>query len=158
MSLLSTMKGLPLAYNKDMQEDKEAVFDALDTTKISLKAAAIVLDNTFLNEKRALEAAQDGYLNSTEFAEYLVRKGVPFRTAHHAVGEAVLFAISQNKELNELSLEDLSRSAPQVTDDVFDALSLSQTIRSKSSIGGTAPIRVREALKRASRMVGLKDG
>ena len=158
ISLLSIMKGLPLAYNKDMQEDKEAVFDVADTTKISLQAAAVVLDNTTLDEERALEAAQKGYLNATELADYLVRKGVPFRTAHHAVGEAVLFALSRNIELHELSLADLKRFAPDASQDVFEALSVSQTLASKRSTGGTAPSRVSEALRKAARSVNTKHG
>ena len=104
MALLAMIKGLPLAYNKDMQEDKEAVFDTADTVNISLRAAAIVLDNTTVNEERTREAATAGYLNATELADHLVKKGVPFRTAHETVGRAVLYAISRGKQLHELVL------------------------------------------------------
>ena len=149
MSLLTMMKGLPLAYNKDMQEDKEAVFDTVDTVKISLRAAAIVVENAVVNEERTREAATKGYLNATELADYLVKKAVPFRTAHEAVGRAVLFAIDEGKELNELTVEELKQFAAEIGDDVADALSLDATLAAKSAIGGTSPARVNEALKTA---------
>jgi argininosuccinate lyase len=143
------LKGLPLAYNKDMQEDKEAVFDTVETVSISLKTAAIVLDNVTVNELRSAEAASSGYLNSTELADYLVRKGVPFREAHEAVGKSVLFAIDQNKELGALSLFDLRKFSKKFEDDVFDSLTLKQTLASKNVIGGTAPAQVKGALREA---------
>ncbi len=149
MSLLAMMKGLPLAYNKDMQEDKEAVFDTVDTVKISLRAAAIVVENAVVNEERTREAATKGYLNATELADYLVKKGVPFRTAHEAVGRAVLFAIDEGKELNELSVDELKQFAAEIGEDVADALSLDATIGAKSAIGGTSPVRVMAALDAA---------
>lgn len=149
MSLLAMMKGLPLAYNKDMQEDKEAVFDTVDTVKISLRAAAIVVENAVVNEERTREAATKGYLNATELADYLVKKGVPFRTAHEAVGRGVLFAIDEGKELNDLSVDELKQFAVEIGDDVSDALSLDSTLSAKSTIGGTSPVRVTEALKTA---------
>jgi argininosuccinate lyase len=149
MSLLAMLKGLPLAYNKDMQEDKEAIFDTVDTVAICLKTAAIVLDNLTVNESRTKQAASTGYLNATELADYLVRKGVPFREAHEAVGKAVLTAIDQNKELGELSIAELRKFSKKIDDDVFDSLSLKQTLSSKSAVGGTAPPQVKEAMKAA---------
>lgn len=118
MALLATLKGLPLAYNKDMQEDKEGVFDTVDTVNISLRAAAIVLDNLTVNEARTLDAAAKGYLNATELADYLVKKGIPFRTAHEAVGRAVLFAIGEGLELNELTVEQLQQFSSEIGPDV----------------------------------------
>ena len=153
VSLLTMIKGLPLAYNKDMQEDKEAVFDTVDTVKISLRAAAIVLDNATLNEDRAREAAQTGYLNATDLADYLVRKGTPFRTAHEAVGKMVLLGIEKGKELNDLTLEDMQSIIPDIQSDVFDALEQEQTLSCKSAIGGTAPSRVEASLKKAKALV-----
>lgn len=149
MSLLAMMKGLPLAYNKDMQEDKEAVFDTVDTVKISLRIAAIVVENAIVNEERTLDAATNGYLNATDLADYLVKKGVPFRTAHEAVGRAVLFAIDEGKELNELSVDELKQFAAEIGDDVADVLSLDATIGAKAAIGGTSPVRVMAALDAA---------
>ena len=146
MGLLATIKGLPLAYNKDMQEDKEAVFDTVDTVNISLRAAAIVLDNTTVNEETTLKAATKGYLNATELADYLVKKGVPFRTAHDTVGRAVLYGIDKGKELHELSIAELQSFSPEIGDDVAEALSLESTLAAKNVIGGASPARVAEAL------------
>lgn len=147
--LLATLKGLPLAYNKDMQEDKEAVFDCVDTVKISLRAAAIVVENAVVDEERARIAGTSGYLNATELADYLVKKGMPFRTAHDAVGKLVLLGMDQGKELDQLTLEDMRGVTNEIGDDVFEALGLDATLASKSAIGGTSPDRVREALSTA---------
>ena len=157
-ALLATMKGLPLAYNKDMQEDKEAVFDTVDTVRICLKVAAIVLANLTVDEDRTRNAATHGYLNATELADYLVKKGVPFRTAHDVVGKAVLFGIENGKELNELSLADLKKFSNKIERDVFSALSLEKTLASKNVIGGTAPKRVAAALKKAKNSLKKKNG
>lgn len=151
MALLTTLKGLPLAYNKDLQEDKEAVFDCVDTVKMCLNVTAIVLNNLSVNEAKTREAASKGYINATELADYLVCKGVPFRTAHETTGKIVLYAIGQNKELQELSLENLREFAEEIESDVFDELSLDQTLASKNQVGGTSPERVHEALKRAKK-------
>jgi argininosuccinate lyase len=156
VAMLTTMKGLPLAYNKDMQEDKEAVFDTFDTVSICLRTAAIVLRNAHVNEERARKAASRGYLNATELADYLVRKGVPFRSAHESVGKAVLYGIKNNKELHELSIEELRGFSPEIDADVFDALGLEQTLASKSSIGGTSPRQVAAALKKARKYLSRK--
>lgn len=145
-ALLATLKGLPLAYNKDMQEDKEAVFDTTDTVSISLRAAAMVIANVLLNENRMRDAATKGYLNATELADYLVKKGVPFRTAHETVGSIVLAAIAMNKELHEMDLDELRRHAPGIDADVREALTLGATLAAKGTIGGTAPERVQIAL------------
>ncbi len=149
IALLTMMKGLPMAYNKDMQEDKEAVFDTVDTVKISLQVASIVLKNLRVNEEKTRTAATKGYLNATELADYLVQKNVPFRLAHDMVGKIVMYAISQNKELNELSLSEMNGFSEFIEEDVFEALSLEQTLASKNQIGGTSPERVFEALENA---------
>lgn len=155
-SLLVTMKGLPLAYNKDMQEDKEAVFDTADTLHACLAVAATVLRNVSLNKSRAQEAAMSGYLNATELADYLVGKGVAFREAHDTVGRAVLRAIDRGVELIELSLDDLKTFSPLIEADVFASLSLARTLETKSATGGTSPIRVAEALAAARGELGGK--
>lgn len=152
--LLATLKGLPLAYNKDIQEDKEAVFDAVYTLGSSLRVAAVVLDNVTLNEEAARAAAESGYLNATELADHLVKKGVPFRRAHDAVGKVVLYASDKGVELGELSLEEIRCFVPEADEDVFDALSLENTLNSKSQTGGTARERVREALEQAKKDLG----
>jgi argininosuccinate lyase len=150
-ALLAMMKGLPLAYNKDMQEDKEAVFGTVDTVDICLRAATVVLNNLTVNEARTREAASTGYLNATDLADYLVKKGVSFRQAHDTVGKAVLYAIEQQKELNKLTLDELRRFSKKIENDVFDALSLKETLAAKDTIGGTSPRRVKQAIKEANR-------
>jgi argininosuccinate lyase len=151
MALLTTLKGLPLAYNKDMQEDKEAVFDTFDTVSAALEVTATVLRNTRLNEERALHAAARGYMNATELADYLVRKGMPFREAHDVVGRAVLHAIERGVELDSLGPEELRNFSSLIEGDVGAALSLEQTLRTKAQTGGTSPDRVAEALAEARR-------
>ena len=146
LSLLALMKGLPLAYNKDMQEDKEAIFDTADTVRTSLEVTATVLRNVRLREDRAREAAARGYMNATELADYLARKGVPFREAHEAVGRIVLHAIARGAELHELPLEEFAALSPLIEADVFSALTLEQTLATKSQTGGTSPARVAEAI------------
>lgn len=149
IALLTTLKGLPTAYNKDLQEDKEAVFDTVDTVKICLRVAKIVLNNLRVNEEKTRKAATTGYLNATELADYLVQKDVPFRVAHDTVGKVVMSAISQNKELNELDFSEMKAFSEHIEEDVYEALSLEQTLASKNQIGGTAPERVFEALQEA---------
>jgi argininosuccinate lyase len=147
--LLVMLKGLPLAYNKDMQEDKEAVFDTADTVSASLEVTATVLRNTRVREEFAREAATRGYMNATELADYLARKGVPFREAHDAVGRLVLRAIERGVELQDLALDEMKSFSPLIEADVYDALSLEQTLATKSQMGGTSPARVAEALSMA---------
>jgi argininosuccinate lyase len=149
VSLLTMLKSLPLAYNKDMQEDKEAVFDAFDTTRACLEVAALVLRNVELNEERMRAAASQGMMNATELADYLVRKGVPFREAHDTVGRIVVKAIERGVELGELSLDELRTFSSQIEGDVFDVLTLEKTLATKAIAGGTAPERVAEALANA---------
>ena len=145
-AMLTTMKGLPLAYNKDLQEDKEAVFDGFDTVTDCLQISATVLRNISVNVDRARAAAAIGYMNATELADYLVGKGIPFREAHEVVGKIVMYALEQHKELGELKLEELARFSDQISNDVFDSLTVSQTLNAKSVSGGTAPGTVEQAL------------
>jgi argininosuccinate lyase len=152
-ALLTTLKGLPLAYNKDMQEDKEAVFDAFDTTAISIEVSTIVLRNLSLNRERMRAAAAKGMLNATELADYLVRKGVPFREAHEIVGRAVLRAIESGVELGDLPLDDLRALSDKIDSDVSKCLALEQTLATKAQLGGTAPQRVAEALASARKLL-----
>ena len=148
-ALLTMMKGLPLAYNKDMQEDKEAIFDTADTVSAGLAITSTVLRNVRLNDARAREAASQGYLNATELADYLTRKGVSFREAHETAGRIVRHAIERHLELNDLSLNDLKSFSTLIEEDVFVSLSLEQTLATKAQEGGTAPERVAEALAAA---------
>jgi argininosuccinate lyase len=144
--LLATLKGLPLAYNKDMQEDKEAIFDTVDTTSAALEVTRTVLGNLRVREERTREAASRGYMNATELADYLARKGMPFREAHDAVGRIVLHAIARGVELDELPLEEMRGFSSLIENDVYEALSLEKTLATKTQTGGTAPERVAEAI------------
>ena len=146
VALLATMKGLPLAYNKDLQEDKEAIFDTVDTLNASFAVTATVLGNIRFNRERTHEAASHGYLNATELADYLVRKGMPFREAHETVGRIVVHAIEGSVELNEVPLDDLKSFSSLIDQDVFDSLSIERTLATKSQIGATSPERVVEEL------------
>jgi argininosuccinate lyase len=160
LGLLTTLKGLPLAYNKDMQEDKEAVFDAFDTVKSSLEVTTTVMRNIGVNKDRAQAAASGGYMNATELADYLVRKGVAFREAHEIVGKIVMRAIDLKVELQELSLDEFQKFSSLIDRDVYDHLSLESTLNSKSQIGGTARQSVESALDAARQLEpqkGTKD-
>jgi argininosuccinate lyase len=149
IGVLTVLKGLPLAYNKDMQEDKEAVFDCFDTVSGCLQVTNTVMRNLSVNKERALAAAATGYMNATELADYLVRKGMPFREAHEVVGKIVTHAIESRKELEQLSLAELQTFSTLFAEDVHIALSLEQTLKSKSQTGGTSPESVSTALARA---------
>jgi argininosuccinate lyase len=149
IGMLTTLKGLPLAYNKDMQEDKEAVFDAFDTTFASLQVSQTVLSNISINREKAKAAGAGGYMNATELADYLVRKGMPFRDAHETVGKIVMGAIQVGKELNDMPIADLRAFSTLIDEDVYLALSLERTLAAKSQPGGTAPTQVARALATA---------
>ena len=146
IGLLATLKGLPLAYNKDMQEDKEAVFDAFDTVTTSLQVTGTVLMNIHVNQ-----VALGGYMNATELADYLVRKGMPFREAHEIVGRVVIRAIDLESRIEDIGINELQKFSPLIDTDVYDALSLEQTLTTKSATGGTARASVKESLVKARR-------
>ncbi len=154
LSLLSMLKGLPLAYNKDMQEDKEAVFDAFDTTYDCLKISSIVLKNLTVNKAIASEAASNGYLNATELADYLSRQGIAFRTAHEIAGRIVLRAIELGIELNEMDLTEMQNFSDKIGEDIFSALTLEETLKTKNAEGGTSIEKVSKALKEARNYLG----
>jgi argininosuccinate lyase len=148
-ALLAMMKGLPSAYNKDMQEDKEALFDTVDTLNSCLAVTATVLRNIKLRPARAHAAATQGYLNATELADYLASKGLPFREAHETVGRIVMQALERGCELDKLPLEDLKSFSVLIGPDVFESLTVERTLSTKSRSGGTAPERVGEELRLA---------
>lgn len=152
--IMMTMKGLPLAYNKDMQEDKEGLFDALDTWMDCLQMAVLVLDGIQVKRPRCKEAAQQGYANSTELADYLVAKGVPFREAHHIVGEAVVEAIAQGKALEALPLADLQQFSSVIGDDVYLILELQSCLDKRAAKGGVSPQQVAQAIGDAKSRLG----
>ena len=147
--MLMTLKGLPLAYNKDMQEDKEGIFDALDTWQDCLDMASLVLDDIKVNVERTRESALKGYSNATELADYLVAKGVPFRDSHHIVGETVVYAIKQHKALEDLTIPEFRQFCEKVSDDVYDILSLQSCLDKRAAKGGVSPLRIAEAIAEA---------
>ncbi|MDD1770221.1 MAG: argininosuccinate lyase [Methanomassiliicoccales archaeon] len=146
-SMLSLLKGLPLTYDSDLQGDKELVFSTADVLIPSLEIEADVLSAIRFDKKRMLAAAGQGYINATELADYLTRKGLPFRQAHEATGKAVREAISQGKKLEEMSLEDLLKFSSLVDTDVYQAMSLESGLERRTSFGGTSPSAVKEQIR-----------
>ena len=155
-TLLVMMKGQPLAFNRDNQEDKEPLFDSIDTVKTSLAVFAGMLPTIKVRRDNMREAARRGYSTATDLADYLVRKGTPFRDAHETVGRAVRLAIDTERDLSELSLEELSKFSDAIEADVFDVLTVEGSVAARDHVGGTAPSQVRKAVKRARRV--LKGG
>jgi len=149
MGMLTVLKGLPSCYNKDLQEDKEALFDSLDTYKACLRVMRLVLETMTVNKERMALEAEKAYMNATDLADYFVSKGMAFREAHHLVGEIVLQAIKSDRSLSELSLADYQKFSSLVGPDVYAALELTAVLSKKSSIGGTSPDQVRAALRDA---------
>ena len=152
--MMMTLKGLPLAYNKDMQEDKEGVFDALDTWLDCLHMSVLVLDGLQVKRPRCQEAAEQGYANSTELADYLVAKGVPFREAHHIVGEVVVAAIGQGVALEALSLAQLQEFSAVIGEDVYPILALQSCLDKRNAQGGVSPQQVAFAVAEAKQRLG----
>jgi argininosuccinate lyase len=149
MGLLTLMKSQPLAYNKDNQEDKEPLFDTVDTLKHCLRAFADMMPNVQPNCPAMEEAAKKGFATATDLADYLVRKGVAFRDAHEIVGKAVRLGIDTKRDLSEIALPELQQICPIIDTSVFEALTLQGSVAARDLIGGTAPKRVREAARQA---------
>jgi len=152
MALLTTMKGLPLSYNRDMQEDKEGLFDTVDTLLACLEVAAGMVRTARFDEERLRRAAGEGYLLATDLADYLTKKGLPFREAHHAVSQLVRYAAARGKDPSRLSLEELRRFSPLFDEGVYD-ITLESALRARRHPGGTAPEEVARALERAKRLI-----
>lgn len=147
-TLLTLMKNQPLAYNKDNQEDKEPLFDCVDTLTGSLLAFADMLPNIIPNVDNMRAATMKGYATATDLADYLVKKGLPFRDAHEVVGKAVGLGVSKGMDLSELSLDELQSFSPLIECDVFDCLTLEGSLTARNHIGGTSPNQVLSAIKR----------
>ncbi len=150
-SLLVMMKGLPLSYNRDMQEDKEAIFDTVDTLKGCLKILVPLLDAVNFRKEAMLTAVNSGFLTSTDLADYLVRKGVPFRKAHEIVGNLVKYCISSSRRLSELTLEEMQRFSPQFEIDALRFIDPWNSVNTRSLPGGTARICVEERIREIER-------
>lgn len=138
MGLLTMMKGLPLAYNKDMQEDKEQIFDAVDTVKMCLPVFGRMLDTMTVRRDRMLNGAKGGFTNATDVADYLVKHGLPFRDAHGVVGRMVAYCIENDTVIDALSMEEMKSFSPLIEDDIYDAISLETCVNQRKLIGGPA--------------------
>ncbi len=150
-ALCMTLKGLPLAYNKDLQEDKAPLFDAMDTLSMCLKIVTLVLDRLRICEDVSKKAAAQGYTNATDLADYLVGKDVPFREAHDQVGQLVRIAIERDESLDELPMSVLTRIAPKIEKDAHVQLTVDASLNKRNTLGGTAPAQVSQAMKVAHR-------
>ena len=157
MTLLTMMKGLPLAYNKDMQEDKEAIFDAFDTVKICLTTFIPMLDTMTALPENMRKAAAGGFINATDCADYLVGKGLPFRDAYKATGEIVALCIKKGLTLETLPLEEYKKICDLFDDGVYDAINLDKCVNGRTSLGGPAPQNVLKEAKRIEKILKEQD-
>ena len=147
MALLTTLKGLPLAYNKDMQEDKEAVFDSLETVKKCLKNFAPMIATMSVKADNMYRAAQGGFINATDLADYLAKKGLPFRSAYKIVGQIVAYCIQNNKVLDTVSMQEYKEFSDVFEDDLYEEISLETCVNKRTSAGGTGPQSVETQIK-----------
>ena len=157
MALLTLMKSQPLAYNKDNQEDKEPLFDAVDTVHDCLRAFADMVPAIQSRKEAMYEAARRGFSTATDLADYLVGKGIPFRDSHEIVGKSVAYGIAENKDLSEMSLEELQQFSTEISADVFDVLTLEGSVAARNHMGGTAPKQVTAAAQRALNALDSRD-
>jgi len=153
MALLTLMKSQPLAYNRDNQEDKEPLFDSIDTVKICLELFAGMVPLIEAKTENMRDAAFRGYSTATDLADYLVRKGVAFRDAHEIVGKSVAYGLEKGKDLSECTLEELQQFGPQIEDDVYQVLTLEGSVSARDHVGGTAPEQVKAAIQRARKLI-----
>ena len=156
VSLLTLMKSQPLAYNKDNQEDKEPLFDTVDTVRDCLRAFADMIPAIGANKTTMYEAAKRGFSTATDLADYLVGTGIPFRDAHEIVGKAVAYGIAEQKDLSDMSLEELVQFSDQIKNNVFSVLTLEGSVAARDHIGGTAPVQVKAAAARALEKVSSR--
>ena len=153
MGLLTVMKGLPLAYNKDMQEDKEAIFDAVDTVKLCLPVFEGMVATMKVNSESMRKGASGGFTNATDGADYLVKKGMPFRDAHAVIGKLVFYAISQDKSLEELTLEEFRQFSDIFDEDVYEAISVETCVSCRNIIGGPAKEAMEKTISQAKEIL-----
>jgi argininosuccinate lyase len=153
VSLLTTMKGLPLAYNKDMQEDKEPLFDSVDTLKASLRIFIPMIEKMGINAEKMTKAAKLGFSTATDLADYLVRKGMPFREAHHVVGSAVAFALDKRADISELTLAELKSFSEKIDDDIYSYITPEASVSSRKAKGGTAGESVKAQIESARKFL-----
>ena len=157
LSLLTVMKGLPLSYNRDLQEDKMPVFQTADTIKACLTVLVEMLSRIQFNKNRMQECAGDGYATATDLAEYLVRKGIPFRKAHEITGKIVLYCLKKKKNLEELTLKEFHMFSNSIKKDILLHLTPKESVKNKRSLGSTSPVEVKKQIKRLSKIVNRRQ-
>lgn len=157
MAILSIMKSLPLAYNRDMQEDKEPLFDTVDILKACIDICSSMIPRLKINKEAMHKAATKGFLNATDLADYLVTAGMPFRQAHTCTGKAVSYALDKDKELHELTLKELKSFSTLIEKDIFNILSIEQVISRRKSFGGTAKENVMAAIQEAEKSLNVLE-
>ena len=155
ISLLTLMKGQPLAYNKDNQEDKEPLFDTVDTLRDTLRIFVDMVGAITVKTESMYKAALEGYATATDLADYLVKKGLPFRVAHEIVAQVVRFCVEQNCDMTDLTLEKMREFSSLIDADVMDVLSLAGSVSARNHLGGTAPLQVKEAIANMKTGLGL---
>ena len=153
MTLLTVMKSLPLAYNKDMQEDKEAIFDAVDTVKMCLPVFTKMVATMKVRSTNMYKAAQGGFTNATDIADYLVKKGVPFRSAHEIIGKMVLFCIENNKAIDQMTMEEFKDFSKNIEEDVYKEISLEKCVSGRNLPGGPAKESVLQSIESAKKYI-----
>jgi len=149
VTLLVMMKSLPLAYNKDMQEDKQAIFDAVDTVKMCLPVFTRMIETMKIKKENMYKAAQGGFTNATDVADYLVKKGIPFRSAHEIIGKMVLYCIKNNKTIESLSMDEFKSFSDKIEEDVYSEISLEKCVSGRNLPGGPAEESVKASIKNA---------
>ena len=153
MGLLTTMKGIPLAYNKDMQEDKEPIFDSVDTVKLCLPVFCDMIATMTVKQDNMLQGSKGGFTNATDVADYLVKKGLPFREAHAVVGKMVAYAVLNDKNLDEFTMEEFAQFSDIIGEDIYDAISMETCVNDRRVIGGPAKAVVENAIKIADEYI-----
>lgn len=153
MGLLTMMKGIPLAYNKDMQEDKEQIFDSIDTVKLCLPVFCDMIRTMKVNVKNMYKGANGGFTNATDAADYLVKKGLPFRDAHAVIGNMVFYCIEHNKAINDLSMEEMKSFSDIIEADIYDAISMETCVNDRNVVGGPSKQMTEKAIKKAENFI-----
>ncbi|MDY6820785.1 MAG: lyase family protein, partial [Deferribacterota bacterium] len=157
ISLLTILKGLPLSYNRDLQEDKTQIFDTIYNYKNTVKIIDRIVENVTVNRKRLSEAALDNYSTATDLADYLTMKGLPFRESHNITGKIVLYAIKEKKNLNELTLNEFKKFSDKISEDIYEFIDINNSINRKKSYGGTARVSVEKQIESGWKFVNAQN-
>lgn len=153
MALLTVMKALPLAYNKDMQEDKEAIFDSIDTVKMCLPVFTKMIETMKINRDNMLNAAKSGFTNATDIADYLVKRGVPFRDSHNITGKIVAYCIEHKKDISELTMEEFNSFSPVFEEDIYNEITLKACVNGRKLTGGPAEEIVKASIAKVKKLL-----